>query len=523
MKRKVVSFCRCYRKEIGQALIFGLFPFVCAWCYCLLQGHTFSDIFLPASYWNDELMYFKQVEAVVTHGLPEGWFGFNEAHGSVFPFAAWNPVILIPWIIWGKLFGWNLLSPIYANLVVSIVSMVLFALLVKPSVKQSAFLLGLLGVFVPYTRYILSGMPESLFMAMGIIFAALTISELKAEKCQKRCLLFVLAVYFTLSRPYLGLFFLIPFWFEIRRYRFKGAIISGIIAAATAGGYAIISELCSSPYIIPLIETQWLEIFQTDGVFAGLSYIFHRFLDNFLYLFQYFLKNALKYGLLSGALYAMSGIIALLLLLRFIWSWKQKKEQEKGTRICWIFQFLATAGMILALFFFYPMSDGAKHLMIFIIVGLIWIAMAEERFFILKIFTGLLCCYFFIIKAIAPYDWQVAYKNEEIVSETNELSVQLEEKMKLSDTKQRYDNTVIWLASDIIDGESVAASWGLLYMIPKGYGINFCMQTYVMENIENLQSKYIALLPEGEVETKIKEKGAVLLAETQHMRVYQLY
>ena len=34
------------------------------------DGHVPGDVFLPSSYWNDELMYFKQVEAVVSHGLP---------------------------------------------------------------------------------------------------------------------------------------------------------------------------------------------------------------------------------------------------------------------------------------------------------------------------------------------------------------------------------------------------------------------------------------------------------------------
>ena len=74
-----------HRMLLAQTVVFGLFPLLCAMVYCMKDGHVPGDVFLPSSYWNDELMYFKQVEAVVSHGLPRGWFGFNEAHGSVYP------------------------------------------------------------------------------------------------------------------------------------------------------------------------------------------------------------------------------------------------------------------------------------------------------------------------------------------------------------------------------------------------------------------------------------------------------
>ena len=120
-----------YRMRIVQAALFGVFPLLCAFAYCVKDGHVPADVFLPSSYWNDELMYFKQVEAVVNCGLPRGWFGFNEAHGSVYPFAAWSPVILLPWIIWGKMFGWSLTAPVYANIFFNMAALCGFALLVK--------------------------------------------------------------------------------------------------------------------------------------------------------------------------------------------------------------------------------------------------------------------------------------------------------------------------------------------------------------------------------------------------------
>ena len=68
-----MNLIRKHRKLILQTLLFSLFPLICAFAYCLKDGRIPADVFLPASYWNDELMYFKQVEAIVSHGLPQGW------------------------------------------------------------------------------------------------------------------------------------------------------------------------------------------------------------------------------------------------------------------------------------------------------------------------------------------------------------------------------------------------------------------------------------------------------------------
>ena len=41
-----------------------------------------QQIFLPCSYWSDEVIYSKQLAAVVRCGAPQGYFGFNESHAA---------------------------------------------------------------------------------------------------------------------------------------------------------------------------------------------------------------------------------------------------------------------------------------------------------------------------------------------------------------------------------------------------------------------------------------------------------
>ncbi len=509
-----------HRMLLVQTVLFGLFPLLCALLYCMKDGHVPGDVYLPSSYWNDELMYFKQVEAVVSHGLPRGWFGFNEAHGSIYPFAAWSPVILLPWVLWGKLFGWSLTSPVYANIVFNMAALGGFVLLARPTVKQSVFVLGLLGAFMPYTRYMLSGMPEALCMSLGIWFVGLSISCIRKEKLWKIIALAGVVLFLTLSRPYLGLLFPVPLWFAAKRYRIRGILGMAAVMGAAAAGYVWVTGACSSPYIEPIVETEWLGIFGREGVGAGIGYIVSTLTDRFSILFDDFLKRAVKYGLFAGALYAVTGLLALALALRGIWAFRKKKEE--GLKWLCLFQFAATAGMILALFLFYRMGEGSKHLMIFIVTGLLLTAMLKERWMLLKVFAGALCLYFFVAKAAAPYDWQVPYDDGALGQEAQELRAQAESGMVLRDTEERYDNTVIWLASDFVGEESVTAAWGLLYMIPEGYGINFCTWQYASEHLEELRSGYIAVIPGGGIDKALAGEDTPVAAETEHMKVYCL-
>ena len=520
MMNKLLVKAKENKWQILLTIIFGCFPLICAMIYSILGKHGISDVYLPASYWNDELMYYKQVEAVVNFGIPQGWFGYQETHGSVFPFAVWSPAVLVPWIVWGVFFGWELTSPVYANIAYNIIAMVFFVSLVKPTRKQSIFVLGLLAVFTPYSRFLLSGMPESIYMSMGIWMAALLISINREYKCWKLIVMFVISILITLGRPYLGLFMFFPMWFLLKKKKWIGGIISCAIAGFTALGYVMLTKLCCATYIIPSIETEWLESFINNGVTVGFDTLFGIIYEKFKLLITYHFIHGIKFGLFSGALYTVAGVITFLLTLRCVWAFIQGKD--RSIREFCLIQSVITIGMVGAIFLFYRLGEGAKHLMIFIVLGIILIALLREKFYLIKLITIVICLYFFVIKAWAPFDWQVAYDDGGLRKEVDLLKEQLNENMILEDTDDRYDDTIIWLASDIINGESITANWGLLYAIPEGFGLNFCTQDYVMEHIDELKSAYIAVLPEGEVDKIFQGREMLVVGEVEHMKVYKL-
>ena len=151
-----------------KSLALALLPLLCCVVYCALQGRWIGDVYLPASQWNDELFYYKQVESILNGGYPLGYFGFNESHALKLSFAAWSPVLVFPWVLWGLVFGWNLMSPILCNIFLMSLSCFLYVWLVRPSWKQMGVLGLLFCLYTNFPRYMLSGMAEVICFAMLI-------------------------------------------------------------------------------------------------------------------------------------------------------------------------------------------------------------------------------------------------------------------------------------------------------------------------------------------------------------------
>ncbi len=88
-----------WKREWGtclRAVLLALLPVIACLVYCVGKGQGIGQIYLPASERNDELIYYKQVEAILRCGYPQGYFGFNESHALRLSFAAWSPVLMLP-------------------------------------------------------------------------------------------------------------------------------------------------------------------------------------------------------------------------------------------------------------------------------------------------------------------------------------------------------------------------------------------------------------------------------------------
>jgi len=510
-----------------KTVLAGLFPLVGCLIYCAMQGRTIGQVYLPCSEWNDELFYYKQVEAMVEFGYPKGYFGFNESHALKLSYAAWSPVLVFPWVLWGLVFGWNMLSPIVCNIVLLTIAVAGFVWLVKPTWKQLGILTLLFFLYTPFVRYMLSGMPEIICFSFLILFYGLAISFLQKESYGKIVWMLVFSGLLTLMRPYMLVFMLLPMAFWIRKNKWQGIIGSLTVSGVVGVTYILIKHYLGAEYFAPLFFTDWVTAFFEQGLFGGIRYFLGKLYWNGLGFLQH-MNSGIQDGLASGAFF--SGYVVMMLI--FLWQSvadfrklrKTKKEELRNILIIEAHLAFSFVAMLFALLLMYKLTEGSKHLLTFMAAGVFIISLMRTKFYKKAVLIGAVFAYFYSYMAVDPYDYQVPFVEEGRQVQVQEWEEVFAEKLTLVEENiPNYDNAIIWVFSDMVDGQSVTNKWQLYYGLPNGFGISCCMRDYIIANFDNLQNRYIGTVNGGEIDQMCENAGFVEIGRDADFVVYQRY
>lgn len=514
---KIKAFVRKHNR-LMCAFLMAMVPFACYIVTCAFDGKSIVDVYIPSSTWNDGLYYYKLVEAILEHGIPQGYYGYNESHAILFSFGAWSPILLLPWVIWGFLFGWNLMSPVICNMVMMALAVFLFTYLAKPRKWQMISLAVMLAVFTPMVRYTFSCMPEITCFFLMIVFLGLALSYCEKATNVKLVLMFVLSALATLMRPYFILFMLLPGYYWFKKHKLAGSLGTLSIIGVTGILYIAINHYLGAEYFVVLFETEWLEKFFTDGIFSGIKYTLYKMVSVGILFFRMFIESFIS-GLPAGALFVAFILLLLLITITAFGKWKRK---EKDVSVYVLYAF-CTFAMWIALLLMYNMTDGSKHLSAFIVMGMCLLSLVGEKQFWKWIVTVLVCAFLFIVMAKEPVNYDVPYRTAELENDLETLHQELKESMTFTDKVPSYENTMIWVFSDEVNGEEEMLYWQMLYATPHEYGINLCYGDFVYENLDTLKSRYVATVPGGKIDLALKEKGAKVLSDNGKIIIYQRY
>ena len=514
-----------------KSLVLALLPLLCCVVYCALQGRWIGDVYLPASQWNDELFYYKQVESILNGGYPLGYFGFNESHALKLSFAAWSPVLVFPWVLWGLVFGWNLMSPILCNIFLMSLSCFLYVWLVRPSWKQMGVLGLLFCLYTNFPRYMLSGMAEVICFAMLISFYSLAIHYQRRKKGWELAVLFLVSGLMTLMRPYLVLFMLLPSFFWVcrgkgRLSKWMGALGSVLAIGATLGIYGCVNHYLSAEYFAPLFFTDWFQAFFEQGLWGGLKFTLDKFLaagEEFIA----FAKQGIRVGTTTGTVFAGYLVCLCVLSVQSFEEWAASRRPggRRAESLAAIEAHLALSFLIMlpALFLMYKLIEGSRHLLTFLAAAVFVIPLARKRLPAKAACVGAAFAFLYIYRAVSPYDYQVPFVGEERQASMEEWQDVFSGYLAVDrENAPSYDNVIIWTYHDLVDGESVHTAWQLLYALPKGYGISCCMRDYLVESIGSLKSHYLLGPVGGEIETLCEEAGYKALYSDGAMILYEI-
>ena len=532
IKEHVEKHIRFYK-----AALMALVPLVMCIVTCAIEGYAIWDAYIPASDWNDELFYFKQVEGMVKYGYPYGYFGFNESHAEVLSFAAWSPVLVWPWLLWGFLFGWNLMSPIYCNIVVMMTAVFLFVWLVKPDVKQMLRMVVLFAAFPLFVRYMLSGMPECTCFGMLIVFFGFAYAYMQEEKNSHIVGMFVISGLLTLMRPYMIVFLVLPAVLLIWKRKWYGVGISAGIAGITAVLYVLIKKFLAAEYFTPLFDTTWIGKYLKEGIAEG-----WRFMWNKLYVqgwdFIGKCMQGVKEGLATGNFFVgfllvmvIVGLYALYRLVQGVRKSRASKQasltgsEDYKTALIYGHYAFCCFAMWMALLLMYKMQEGSKHLLTFIAAGLFAMAMMKVKYSLQVVLCSAVFIYLYFFMAVDAYDYQNRFQNEELVAEIEGTKEDFYEKLTLNtEDVPNYDNDVIWVTYDYDaqTGEQMTTDYQILYGLPAGFGISCCYPDFILDNFDTLQSKYICVPVGGNIDMLCQEYELEAITQGMNAICYQL-
>ena len=517
--------------KMMQVAVCGFIPLASCILYCTVQGQSMRSIYLPNTACSDDIYYYKMVEGVVKFGAPIGYFGYNESHALASSFGAWSPVLIMPWVIWGKVFGWGHFSPIACNIFMLSVSFAVFSLLAKPTWKQIICIALLFLSVVPFTTYVLSGRSEIIGYSLIIIIYGIVYSYFKRETPGKLIGIFLIITLLSLMRPYFMVFLLLPGIVWVRRSKWAGLLGTALIVVINLLGYKLIAYYFTAPYFIELMSTDFIEVFKNEGFLAGCLFLFHKIYDKWIVI-RWQMSVGVREGFTSGQIY-FACCVAMLLL--FIWllldlvKIRRQKESMDKTIIENIVmessQLLAFVIMMLAIIVLYAIVEGSRHILVFLI-GFIFVAtMRDDRSLEKNILILAAFIYLFVVKYDEVSLYRVPYYEEKgVIQETEDLSNTFDSLICLNhENVPSYDNVVDWVVGDIVDGETREIPWRILFSLPEGVGISCCLPQYMAENIDKLNSRYILTIPNGQIDLLCQEKKWEQLMREEAFVLYKTY
>lgn len=507
-------------KKVGRYLLeyagYIIIFFLLVGIYCYVRDRRmFWNIFPPAGQWNDEVFYYKQIESMIKYGFPRGYFGYNESHAQMLTFGPWNLFLLLPYVIVGKVLGWNYFMPVLVNILMFASAIFIFAKVSGATVKERILIYCIYGAFGIIFRYILSGMVESIAFSICLVIISL-VYKLERNFINKKIQPVVWVILFlcfiaTVMRPYFIILFSYPLYFSIVRKKREEIIGTSVLAIMGMLVYFGVNKYLCAPYFTPIIDLSFIDVIRENGLLAGVYDIVSRF-GNGMRQIKGFLFNMIADGqsVLTGKIYLFFLLEMVFLIFLFIKGIKTKQVRPaQAIRVITIGVFFA---MLVAVVIFYHAGVGVRHLLICLIIGTIVLILGEgenKKFSYTVVITmcivGLLFEYDDNIKDI-PYktiEWNsVIAESEEVLHKCIDIDL---------DVVDYWDNTVAY---------EPGVPYNDLYGMPAGVGIQFDFDDYLLDAGEPVSSRYLMVVPGGELSRCLTGLNAELLGSTERFEVF---
>ena len=273
---------RKYRKMLWVILV--LSPF---WAGLIIGMVSETSIFHMDAWnttWNDEVGYYRAVVTMRTIGLPKGLSGYNELASKYPSFGAYNYFTYIPYVAMSFLTGTSSHNFIvYANVFMMAIAWLFLVVLLKPSIRQTIWLILFECLDLILVRYIWSGMSEvnSIFMTVIICTCFLYMhKEHHLSPKVKRILIFQISciLFYGIIRPFLLSYILLPVYCIIamgksKRKRAVALLMIGMALVISVLLYFFMQENCCAKYFFDNESVVFFHILRNGDIVSFITFI----------------------------------------------------------------------------------------------------------------------------------------------------------------------------------------------------------------------------------------------------------
>ena len=474
-----------------------------------VYGVSLGKIYLPASAWSDEVYYAKQLSAVVTHGVPQGYFGFNESHAEIGRFAAWGPAAFYLYAIPGLIFrGQN--AFLYCNLFWVLAGWLCFVWGTRLDWKrQLLFGVGIAALNAP-VRYVFSAMQEPLHYAL--VLAVLGLAAGIRRGCRHAgavwAALFALCAVATLVRPYNAVLWLFPLVLAWPCCKAVGGTVVG--AAASAAGTLVLMKKFYAPYLFANVDLGAVEELLHGHFWAAVRSVYYKLLGAWQQLGQ-----EIADGTRVGSCYLL--LFALLLVTLACVIWNAAHKQPVFWKVCAL---VVTLVVFLALMLMYRPGEASRHTIVYDL--LLLAALVAEQPPLTAAATPVLLAVLSVAgirmtTARGDSDtstFTMPVYNAGLSQEVADLQTALTESQARLTSDDPWDHVCAYALGG-------GSHFGMLYAVPDGMGLQFDEDTYLLDPANEIHSRYVMASTDSDVAQYLEENGWALLYEGTSAAVYE--
>ena len=210
MKKPMQKIRTCLQKTPNALLcVLGAVVFLAGF-YFLCYRTPLNEVWLPTTMNNDEALYNRQVVSVLTHGGPQGYFGYQESTADIGRYGTWGPLLIWAYALPGLLFGASVNVVLWCNLLLIAVGIAVFARCARLNYWQCIALCGALFSIMLPLRSCVSGASEAMHYMLALLIVGTAAALHRSGRTGWLIACAAACAVETIFRPYALLFWVFP-------------------------------------------------------------------------------------------------------------------------------------------------------------------------------------------------------------------------------------------------------------------------------------------------------------------------